>query len=233
MGRLPTLAGSGERIVLEDNSSRRRRTPMSEPDLPSRGTPTQAAQDSHAEGEEARLHSLLEPTVEARGLVLEGVTVKPAGRYRTVHVVVDLTDDQTGGVGLDLIAELSRELSDVMDADPEGDSRPYDLEVSSPGVARPLTQLRHWRRARGRLVKVNVIGGENVTGRLREVSDSGIVVVPDLPAKKGMKPKPGEPLELPFEKVRSGRVEIEFTHLEDIPAPPAGDGHDTDNAEEA
>lgn len=213
---------------------------MSEPDLPSRAAPTQAEQDQRAGGEESRLHTLLEPAVEARGLVLEGVTVKAAGRHRTVYVVVDLSDDQTGGVGLDLIAELSRELSDVMDADPEGDTRPYDLEVSSPGVSRPLTEVRHWRRARGRLVKVNVIGEENVTGRLREVTDTGIVVVPDLPAKKGVKPRPGEPLELPFEKVRSGRVEIEFTHLGDVPddaapdhAASGADHHDTDNAEEA
>lgn len=214
---------------------------MSEPDLPSQATPTQAGLDPHAGGEEARLSALLEPTVQAHRLVLEAVTVKAAGKHRTVHVVVDLTDDQTGGVGLDVIAELSRGLSDVMDADPRGARQPYNLEVSSPGVARPLTEVRHWRRARGRLVKVNVIGGENVTGRLQEVTDGGIVLVPDLPAKKGVKPKPGDPLELPLEKIRSGRVEIEFTHLEDVEldtdldvedASLSDDQH-TDNAEEA
>jgi ribosome maturation factor RimP len=210
---------------------------MSEPDLPPGGGPTQAEQEPHAGGEEARLHALLEPVVQARGLVLEGVAVKATGKHRTVSVVVDLTDDETAGVSLDVIAELSRELSDAMDADSQGDPRPYDLEVSSPGVARPLTQPRHWRRARGRLVKVNVIGGENVTGRLREVTEDGIVVVPDLPAKKGVKPKPGAPVELAFTTIRSGKVEVEFTHLDD-PGPDAGgpdeaDHHDTDDAEEA
>lgn len=215
---------------------------MSEPDLPSRATPTQAELEPHAGGEESRLHTLLEPAVQARRLVLEGVNVKAAGKHRTVHVVVDLMDDETGGVSLDVIAELSHELSDLMDSDPDGDTRPYDLEVSSPGIARPLTEPRHWRRARGRLVKVNVIGGENVTGRLREVAEDGIVVVPDPPAKKGVKPKPGDPVRLPFERIRSGRVEIEFSHLDETAGPlGADDGagtaptdhHDTDNAEEA
>lgn len=209
---------------------------MSEPDLPQTGSPSTAKEASPVSGEEARLHALLEPTVQAHRLVLEGVAVKSAGKHRTVHVVVDLADDETGGVGLDLIAEISRELSDVMDAHTASDSRPYDLEVSSPGVGRPLTEPRHWRRARGRLVKVNVIQGENVTGRLREVTGSGIVVVPDLPAKKGVKPKPGEPVELPFDRIRSGKVEIEFAHLDEAHLDDAADFHDhpdTENAEEA
>ena len=212
---------------------------MSEPDLPQAGSPSKAQEASPASGEEARLHAVLEPAVQAHGLVLEGVTVKSAGKHRTVHVVVDLPEEETGGVGLDVIAELSRRLSDVMDAETAGDSRPYDLEVSSPGVGRPLTEPRHWRRARGRLVKVNVIQGENVTGRLREVTAAGIVVVPDLPAKKGVKPKPGEPVELPFERIRSGKVEIEFTHLDEAQFDEAGlddaaDDHpDIENAEEA
>ncbi|GAB2759386.1 ribosome maturation factor RimP [Sinomonas soli] len=209
---------------------------MSEPDLPSRGAPTPAGQDPQAGGEEARLHALLEPIVQARQLVLEGVSVKAAGKHRTVGVVVDLQDDETGGVGLDVIAELSRELSDALDADPAADTRPYDLEVSSPGVSRPLTQLRHWRRAVGRLVRVNVIGEENITGRLREVTEGGIVLVPDLPAKKGVKPKPGAPLELAFDAIRSGKVEVEFSHLEDADLGPAADGpenDDTDETEEA
>ncbi|MDP9883511.1 ribosome maturation factor RimP [Sinomonas atrocyanea] len=210
---------------------------MSEPDLPSRGAPTPAEQDPHAGGEEARLHALLEPIVQARQLVLEGISVKAAGKHRTVGVVVDLQDDETGGVSLDVIAELSRELSDALDAAPEADTRPYDLEVSSPGVSRPLTQLRHWRRALGRLVRVNVIGEENITGRLREVTEDGIVLVPDLPAKKGVKPKPGAPIELAFDAIRSGKVEVEFSHLEDAelgPADAAGpDNDDTDETEEA
>ena len=132
-----------------------------------------------------------------------------------VHVVVDLPQEETGGVSLDVIAEISRELSDILDNDPNDDSRPYDLEVSSPGVGRPLTEPRHWHRARGRMVKVNVIQGENLTGRIQSVDDDGVTLVPEIAVKKGMKPKQGEPENIPFDRIRNGKVEIEFSHLEE------------------
>lgn len=168
--------------------------------------------------EAARLRELLEPTVQAHRLFLEDVSVNIAGSHRTVHVVVDLPENETGGVGLDVIAEISKELSNEMDRDPQQDGRPYDLEVSSPGVSRPLTQPRHWQRARGRMVKVNVLQGENVTGRLIEVDETGVTVRPEVPVKKGMKPKQGDPVRIPFDKIRRGNVEIEFSHLDDVVA---------------
>ena len=65
------------------------------------------------------------------------------------------------------------------------------------------------------MVKVNVLQGENVTGRVQSVDDGGVTLVPEIAVKKGMKPKQGEPTKLPFDKIRSGKVEIEFSHLEE------------------
>ena len=129
-----------------------------------------------------------------------------------------------GGVGLDVIAEISKTLSDTLDNDPSTDSRPYELEVSSPGVGRPLTEERHWYRARGRMVKVNVLQGENVTGRVQSVDDDGVTLVPEITVKKGMKPKQGEPIKLPFDRIRSGKVEIEFSRLEEAGLENANNG---------
>ncbi|MCO4262117.1 ribosome maturation factor RimP [Pseudarthrobacter raffinosi] len=173
--------------------------------------------------EAVRLRALLEPAVQANRLYLEDVTIL-AGSHRVVHVVVDLPQEETGGVNLDVIADISRVLSDVLDNDPADDGRPYDLEVSSPGVARPLTEVRHWHRARGRLVKVNVIQGENVTGRVQSVDDSGVTIIPEIAVKKGMKPKQGEPQILPFDRIRNGKVEIEFSHLEEAGLEPEHNG---------
>ncbi|MET3809756.1 ribosome maturation factor RimP [Arthrobacter sp. UYEF3] len=178
--------------------------------------------------EAERLHTLLEPAVLANRLYLEDVSIHIAGANRVVHVVVDLPQEETGGVSLDVIAEISRTLSDVLDNDPSTDSRPYDLEVSSPGVGRPLTEERHWHRARGRLVTVNVIQDDNVTGRIQSVDGGGVTLVPELAAKKGMKPKQGEPVKLPFDRIRSGKVEIEFSRLEE-----AGLENDNGPSEEA
>jgi ribosome maturation factor RimP len=174
--------------------------------------------------EAARLRALLEPAVQANRLYLEDVSIIP-GSHRVVHVVVDLPQEETGGVNLDVIADISRVLSDVLDNDPADDGRPYDLEVSSPGVGRPLTEPRHWHRAKGRMVKVNVIQGENVTGRVQSVDQAGVTIVPEIAAvKKGMKPKQGEPQNLPFDRIRSGKVEIEFSHLEEAGLEPEHNG---------
>ena len=167
--------------------------------------------------EAERLYALLAPAVQANRLYLKDVSIHIAGANRVVHVVVDLPQEETGGVSLDVIAEISKTLSDILDEDPSTDSRPYELEVSSPGVGRPLTEERHWHRARGRMVTVNVIQGDNVTGRIQSVDSSGVTLVPELAVKKGMKPKQGDPVKLPFDRIRSGKVEIEFSHLEEAP----------------
>jgi ribosome maturation factor RimP len=178
--------------------------------------------------EAERLRTLLEPAVLANRLYLEDVSIHVAGANRVVHVVVDLPQEETGGVSLDVIAEISKTLSDILDGDPGTDSRPYDLEVSSPGVGRPLTEQRHWHRARGRLVTVKVLQGDNITGRIQSVDDGGVTLVPELAVKKGMKPKQGDPVKLPFDRIRSGKVEIEFSHLEE-----AGLENDNGPSEEA
>ncbi|MGX5715609.1 ribosome maturation factor RimP [Arthrobacter sp. MAHUQ-56] len=179
------------------------------PDHTGTGSGTAPAHNPEAD----RIRVLLEPAVQANRLYLEDVAINIAGSHRVVHVVVDLPQEETGGVSLDVIADISKVLSDVMDNDPGADSRPYDLEVSSPGVARPLTEPRHWHRAKGRMVKVNVIQGENITGRIQAVDGGGVTLVPEIAVKKGMKPRQGEPVKLPFDRIRNGKVEIEFSHL--------------------
>jgi ribosome maturation factor RimP len=122
----------------------------------------------------ARLVQLLTPAVEATGHDLEDVSVAAAGRRSVVRVVVD----KDGGVTLDDIAEVSRAVSDVLDAPEVEDllAGAYTLEVTSPGVDRPLTEPRHWRRNVSRLVKVTLGDKSTVTGRVLS-SDAGSVVL--------------------------------------------------------
>ncbi|ALE05314.1 ribosome maturation factor RimP [Arthrobacter sp. ERGS1:01] len=165
--------------------------------------------------EAQRLKALLTPTVEAAGLYLEDVKVQMAGTHRTVSVVVDLPETESGGVGLDAISIVSKALSETMDADPRDDGRAYDLEISSPGATRPLTEPRHWRRALGRMVKVNATDRENFMGRILAVDDDGVHMLPELPVKKGMKAKQGVPEKVLFSTIRRGVVEIEFARLDE------------------
>src|SRR3954466_4031742 len=83
-----------------------------------------------------RVRDVLEPIVVGAGYDLEDVTVTAAGRRSVVRVVVD----RDGGLDLDAVADISRVVSEVLDADDVTGEMPYTLEVSSPGVDRPLTE---------------------------------------------------------------------------------------------
>jgi len=102
--------------------------------------------------EAQHLAGLLGPVVSARGMDLETVRITAVGRRRLLRVVVDAD----GGVSLDDITLISRVLSDELDANGAMGEAPYTLEVTSPGVDRPLTEPRHWRRAAGRLVRATL-----------------------------------------------------------------------------
>jgi ribosome maturation factor RimP len=114
------------------------------------------------------VRDLLAPVVEGLGLELEDVELRSAGRRQILRVLVD----SATGVSLDEVAAASTAVSAALDGvDVLGDE-PYTLEVSSPGVDRPLTLPRHWRRNVGRLVAVTLRDGSQVTGRLTSVDDA-------------------------------------------------------------
>lgn len=147
-----------------------------------------------------RLAAVVEPVVNAAGYDLEEITVSPAGRRRLVRVVVDADD----GISLDDVAEVSRAISAALD-DQDGvvGEAPYVLEVSSPGVDRPLRSQRHWRRAAGRLVEVAVRDAGTVSGRVRSADAAGVVL--DVGGTEQV---------YGYEVLGPGRVQVEFSREE-------------------
>lgn len=115
--------------------------------------------------------AVIEPVVVAAGYDLEDLTVMAAGRRRLVKVMID----RDGGVTLDDAAAMSRGISAAMDADDPMGAAPYVLEVTSPGVDRPLTLPRHWRRNVGRLVTVT-LPDEVITGRIGATTDTDVTL---------------------------------------------------------
>ncbi len=173
-----------------------------------------------------RLAGWIEPVVAGAGYDLEELVVTPAGRRSVVRVVVDRDE----GVSLDDVAEVSRAVSAVLDRnDGELGRAPYVLEVTSPGVDRPLTEPRHWRRNSGRLVAVAVgpAGStEQVTGRITAVDDAGVTLAVEKPGKPGARRKPPTPRQVSWTQLGAGRVQVEFGR----PAPEgAPDGTDPDD----
>ncbi|MEH0111398.1 ribosome maturation factor RimP [Tersicoccus sp. MR15.9] len=175
-----------------------------------------------------RVDALFAPIVADAGLFLEQVRVHGPAALRTLSVVVDLPEDRTGSLGLDEVAELARRLSDALDEDPDVVPGPVDLEVSSPGAERKLTEPRHWRRSRGRLVTVVTTSGATLLGRLTEADETEATIVPRLEGAKGTKPKDGDPVTVPYATVTSARVQVEFTAPDDTAAGDHDQHDDTD-----
>jgi ribosome maturation factor RimP len=160
----------------------------------------------------ARLTAAVEPVVAAAGYDLEELVVRAAGQRSVVRVVVDRDE----GTSLDDVAEVSRAISEVLDADEQDAGRaPYVLEVTSPGVDRPLTAPRHWRRNLGRLVTVEVgpeKDREQVTSRLLRVDEDGVVLsVEKGGTKKGQVRRSVGERAVPWAELGPGRVQVEFS----------------------
>ena len=142
-----------------------------------------------------RLSEELTEPIAALGLDLEAVDLSNAGKRRVLRIAID----KDGGVTMDDIADATREVSRVLDETDVMGEQAYTLEVSSPGVDRPLTLPRHWRRNTGRLVKVTLAEGEPVTGRITATDDDGA----DLDVE-------GTAHRVAYAEVTKAKVQIEF-----------------------
>jgi ribosome maturation factor RimP len=159
--------------------------------------PERAAATVPADAE--RLTVLLEPVVRSAGMDLESVRIGAAGRRWLLRVVVDAD----GGPGLDEIALISRSLSAELDASGVMGQAAYTLEVSSPGVDRPLTEPRHWRRSVGRLVRAPLAATPDTAVAGRVVSAGADTVTLEVD---------GQRREFGYRDLGPGRVQVEFSH---------------------
>lgn len=148
-----------------------------------------------------RVRDVIAPAVHGVGLFLEDVTVHPAGKRTLVRVTVDLEADRTGSVDLDSIAEASRAVAAALD---ESDvvRGEHVLEVTSPGTDRPLTEPRHFMRARGRLVTLTLTDGAVVPGRIVAADETTVEL---------------EDRTVPLADIARGKVEVELSRLEETP----------------
>ncbi len=169
-------------------------------DAPAR-TPTGGPTSGDLASHRLRLREVIEPVAASDGYDLEELSVVRMGRRYVVRVTVD----RDGGVGLDAVADLSRAISTALDdaeaAGGEFIAGEYQLEVSSPGVDRPLTAPRHWRRNVGRLVTVS-IGGQPVTDRIVAADEAGVTL-------SGSGPHP-------YGELGRGRIEVEFARIDEV-----------------
>ena len=148
----------------------------------------------------ANLTELLNPVVSRAGFVLEEVTVTPVGKRRLVSVVIDR---ENSNPSLDEVTVVSKEISVILDTYSQMGEMPFTLEVTTPGVDRPLTLPRHWKKNIGRLVKITPKQGDKFIGRISEVSENQV----KLELEK-------ELLTVDLGDISRAQIEVEFNRKE-------------------
>lgn len=157
---------------------------------------------------EKEVGDLVRPVVEAAGLELWEVSFGREGGRRILRVMVDRAsraggDEKDGGVDLDTIAATSQRLSRRLDLEGFEQDRPYELEVSSPGLERALREPRHFERSVGQQVKVKTV--EPVDGR--RVHEGALV---SADAEAIVIASEGGELRVPYDGIASARTVFEW-----------------------
>lgn len=147
---------------------------------------------------EEKLSDLLKGSIEDLGCELWGIECQRAGRFLTVRIYID----KEGGVSVDDCADVSRQVSAILDVeDPIADK--YNLEVSSPGVDRPLFTLEQYQRYIGEEIVVHfripVLERRKWQGKLEKIENDMITLLVD-----------GQPQVLVFGNIQKANVVAKF-----------------------
>ena len=134
------------------------------------------------------------PAIEAAGCYLEEVTLTPAGKRKIMTVIVDGDTN----LSLDQVTAVSKEVSAIVEVLPALGDTPFTLEVTSPGVDRPLTNPRHWRKTHGRLINVTLHEEKSVKGRIGDSTEIDVEI---------------DSVKIAYAAIKRALIEIEFKSL--------------------
>ena len=137
------------------------------------------------------ISAAIRPIIEATGNYLEELSITSAGKVKILTVIID----SDSHLNLDQVTAVTKEISEVIEALPELGEGAFTLEVTSPGLDRPLTKPRHWRKNLDRLVKIIMTSGQELTGRIGEVTETTVLVDSE---------------KVSFEDIKRAVLEIEF-----------------------
>ena len=137
------------------------------------------------------ISAAIRPIIEASGNYLEELTITSAGKVKILTVIVD----SDSHLNLDQITAVTKEISEVIETLGELGDSAFTLEVTSPGIDRPLTKPRHWRKNFDRLVKITMTSGKDIQGRIGEATETNVLV--------------GDQ-KVSFEDIKRAVLEIEF-----------------------
>lgn len=146
-----------------------------------------------------QISELITPALQKAGYFLEDVNLVSPGQHRIVTVIVD---GETG-LNLDQVTVASKLVSELLDEASFMGETPFTLEVTSPGIDRPLTLPRHFAKSVDRLLRVTKNDGLVVTGRIRSNTQDDVTL--EVTEKKEVKE-----VVIALAEIKRAMVEIEF-----------------------
>jgi ribosome maturation factor RimP len=112
------------------------------------------------------------PIIESLGFYVEDIAITSAGKRSMLTVIVDGDTH----LSLDQVTVATKAISEIVENLPTLGNNPFTLEVTSPGLDRPLTKPRHWQKNKDRLIKIILNDGKEITGRIKDSTQSAVTV---------------------------------------------------------
>ena len=112
------------------------------------------------------------PVIESLGFYVEDIAITSAGKRSMLTVIVDGDTH----LSLDQVTVATKAISEIVENLPTLGNNPFTLEVTSPGLDRPLTKPRHWQKNKDRLIKIILNDGKQITGRIKDSTQSAVTV---------------------------------------------------------
>ena len=145
-------------------------------------------------GKKEEISAVITPALSTLGFYLEDITITTAGKRSMLTVIVD-SDTH---LSLDQVTAATKAIGELVENIQSLGDSPFTLEVTSPGIDRPLTKPRHWRKNIDRLIKVILLDGKEVKGRIKDASELSATVEQQV---------------IVFTDIKRATLEIEFKQV--------------------
>jgi ribosome maturation factor RimP len=142
-------------------------------------------------GKKEDISAAVTPALSALGFYLEDVTITSAGRRSMLTIIVDGDTH----LSLDQVTSATKAIGEIVEGLQSLGDTPFTLEVTSPGLDRPLTKPRHWRKNIDRLVKVVSLDGSVVNGRIKSPTETDVLI---------------DDVSIEFSAIKRATLEVEF-----------------------
>jgi ribosome maturation factor RimP len=145
-------------------------------------------------GRKEEISAVITPALHSLGFYLEDLNITSAGKRSLLTVIVDADRH----LSLDEVTVATKAISELVENIPALGSTAFTLEVTSPGIDRPLTKPRHWRKNINHLVKVILLDGSQITGRIKQAGESAATI---------------DEIDINYLDIKRANLEIEFKQV--------------------